>query len=86
MITAHNSDGLVNWLPQPRLPRYQPLKSIRLKTYSFIKSCFTRTVPSTGTKSIGLRADAHGVMVFAIPSRLFHRAPGLTTLPGLGTV
>src|SRR5664279_3104813 len=46
----------------------------------FIKFCATRTVPSTGTKSIGLRADAHGVMVFASPSRLFHRAPGLTIL------
>ena len=36
-------------------------------------------LPSTGTH-YGLRANAHGVMVFAAPSRLFHRAPGLTIL------
>ena len=47
------------------------------------------TNPSTETKSMGLRADAHGVMDFAIPSRLFHRAPGLIILTRtwyLGTV
>ena len=30
-----------------------------------IKSCATRTVPATKTKSIGLQADARVVMVFA---------------------
>ena len=30
-----------------------------------IKSCGTRTVPATKTKSIGLQADARVVMVFA---------------------
>jgi hypothetical protein len=33
-----------------------------------IKSHTTWTVPSTWTKSMGLAADARGVMVFAIPS------------------
>jgi hypothetical protein len=33
-----------------------------------IKFCFTRTVPITETKSMGLAASAHGVMVFANPS------------------
>jgi len=37
-------------------------------------------VSSPGIKSIGLRADPQGVMVFAIPSRLFHHVPGLIIL------
>jgi len=37
-------------------------------------------ISSPAIKSIGLQADARGVMVFATPSRLFHRAPGLTIL------
>jgi hypothetical protein len=77
---VHNSDGLLNCLPQPRLLRNPPPKSMRFSFNPFIKFCTTRTVPSTGTESVGLRADARGVMVFASPSRLFHRAPGLTGL------
>jgi hypothetical protein len=38
---------------------------MREKFNPFIKSCATRTVPSTGTESLGLLADAQGVMVFA---------------------
>ena len=53
---------------------------MREKFNSFIKSCATRTVPSIGTKSTGLQANARGVMVFATPSRLFHSVPGLTIL------
>ena len=75
-----NSDGLVNWLPQPRLSSNEPPESKRLNLYTFIKSSGTLTALSPGTESVGLRADAHGVMVFANPSRLFHRAPGLTIL------
>jgi len=33
-----------------------------------IKSCATLTVPAAKTESIGLQANALGVMVFAIPS------------------
>jgi hypothetical protein len=40
---------------------------MREKFNPFIKFCATRTVPSTGTKSMGLAADAHGVLVFAVP-------------------
>ena len=75
-----NSDGLVNWLPQPGLLCNEPPKSIRLNFRPFIKYSGTLTVSSPGTESVGLLADVHGVMVFAIPSRLFHRAPGLTNL------
>ncbi|HZY25163.1 MAG TPA: hypothetical protein VFE71_05005, partial [Bacteroidales bacterium] len=53
---------------------------MREKFDPFIKFCATRTVPSIGTESMGLAADARGVMVFAIPSRLFHRVPGLIIL------
>jgi len=53
---------------------------MRLNSSQLIKPCGTLTASSPGTESVGLRADAHGVMVFAIPSRLFHRAPGLTIL------
>ena len=42
--------------------------------------CHPDCFRTSGTESVGLAADAHGVMVFAIPSRLFHRAPGLTIL------
>ncbi len=80
MMPKHNSDGLVNWLPQPRLSCNEPQKSKRLNFYPFIKFSGTLTVLSPWTESVGLRADAHGVMVFAIPSRLFHRAPELTNL------
>jgi hypothetical protein len=38
-----------------------------------IKSCATRTVPATETKSMGLQADARVVMVFAVPPRRFYR-------------
>jgi hypothetical protein len=43
---------------------------MREKFNPFIKFCATRPdsyrdVPAAGTKSIGLAADAHGVMVFA---------------------
>ena len=53
---------------------------MRENLHPLFKSSATRTVSSSGTESIGLRADARGVMVFASPSRLFHRAPGLTIL------
>jgi len=49
---------------------------MRFKFNPFIKFSATWTVSSFGTESVGLRADAHGVMVFAIPSRLFHNTPG----------
>ena len=75
-----NSDGLVNWLPLPRLPRYQPLKSMRECLNPLFKTLPPGLFTTSGTESVGLRADAQGVMVFAIPSRLFHRAPGLTIL------
>ena len=42
------------------------------------KLCHPDCFSASGTRSFGLRAYAHGVMVFAMPSRLFHRAPGLT--------
>jgi len=57
-ITSPNSDGLINWLPQPGLIRNQPPKSMRLNSFQLIKSCGTKTVPAAETKSIGLRADA----------------------------
>ena len=50
---------------QPRLPRNQPSKSMIEKFNPFINLSATRTVPSTGTESVGLAANAHGVMVFA---------------------
>jgi hypothetical protein len=46
----------------------------------FIKFSVTRTVPSTRTESVGLRADARGVMVFA--PRQFYRDPKFTVDPG----
>ena len=49
-----------------------------------IKPCGTWTNPAAETKSIGLPADAHAVMVFATPPRQFYR-DGTTRnrLPGL---
>jgi hypothetical protein len=75
-----NSDGLLNCLRQPGQFLDQPKKSMRESLKAFYQTSATRTVPSTGTESVGLPADAQGVMVFATPSRLFHRAPGLTIL------
>ena len=70
--TTTNSVGLINCLPQPGLLRHQPPKSMRLNFYPLIKSCGTLTVSSPGTKSIGLRADAQVVIVFASPSGQFY--------------
>ena len=41
---------------------------MREESNRLIKFCVTRTVPAAETKSIGLQADARGVMVFANPS------------------
>ena len=46
---------------------------MRVKSYPLIKFCGTRTVPAAKTESIGLPADAHAVMVFAVLPRLFYR-------------
>jgi len=82
-----NSDGLINWLRQPGLIRYQPQKSMRVNFQQLIKSCGTRTVPAAKTKSIGLPADAHGVMVFAISSwQLYRDQTTFVHLSGLGTI
>ena len=71
-LTA-NSDGLINCLPQPGQLRNQPPKSMRENSSQLIKICATRTVPAAETKSIGLQADAHVVMVFAMPPRQLYR-------------
>jgi hypothetical protein len=63
--TNHNSDGLINCLLQPRQIRNSIQKSMREEFEPHIKARSTRTVPITETKSIGLQADARGVMVFA---------------------
>ena len=42
--------------------------------------CHPDCFSTSGTESVGLAADARGVMVFAMPSRLFHRDPKLTIL------
>jgi hypothetical protein len=57
LLRPPNTDGLINWLPQPGLLRNKPPKSMRLKSFQVIKSCGTRTDPAAETKSIGLRAD-----------------------------
>jgi hypothetical protein len=53
-----NSVGLINWLRQPGQIRNRLQKSMRVKSFQFIKSCGTLTDPSAETKSIGLPADA----------------------------
>ena len=76
-----NSDGLLNCLRQPRLLCNEPPKSMRLNFKSaFQVFCHPDCFRTSGTESVGLAADARGVMVFAIPSRLFHRDPKLTIL------
>ena len=46
---------------------------MRENSSQLIKICATRTVPAAETKSIGLQADAHVVMVFAMPPRQLYR-------------
>ena len=62
-----NSDGLINCLLQPGLLHYLPLKSMRANSFQLIKFYGTQTVPSPGTESIGLLANALVVMVYATP-------------------
>ena len=51
------------------------------------KFCGTRTDPAAETKSIGLAADARGVMVFAILSwQIHHNQTVIVYLSGLSTV
>ena len=62
---------------QPGLLLDQPLKSMQVNSFQLIKFCCTRPdsyrdVPAAETKSIGLPADAHAVMVFASPPRQFY--------------
>jgi len=81
LLRKPNSDGLLNCLRQPGLLCNEPPKSMRLNFKPAFQvfshpDCFS----TSGTESVGLAADARGVMVFASPSRLFHRAPGLTNL------
>jgi hypothetical protein len=45
---------------------------MRFNLFQFIKFCCTWTVPAAETKSMGLRADARVVMVFASPSGQFY--------------
>ena len=49
---------MLNCLCQPGLLLHRPQMSIREKLNPLFKSCGTRTVPSTGTKSVGLAANA----------------------------
>ena len=53
-----NSVGLINCLLQPGLFYLSIQKSLREEFNLLIKSCATRTIPATKTKSIGLQADA----------------------------
>jgi len=72
---------LLNCLRQPRLFCNEPPKSMRLNFKpAFQVFCRPDCFRASETESVGLAADAHGVMVFAIPSRLFHHAPRLTIL------
>jgi len=64
----HTDGALINCLRQPGLLLTQHQKSMRVNINSLIKSCAARTVPAAETESIGLPANARGVMVFAIPS------------------
>jgi hypothetical protein len=82
--TAANSDSWINWLRQPGQICNESPKSMRENFNTFIKFCATRTVPSTWTESVGLAADAPGVLVFAAPFALFHRDPKLTNLTRTG--
>ena len=70
------ADAHVSWFLQRHLDYF----IVTQNSQTLPGLCTIWTDPAAGTKSIGLAADAHGVMVFANPSRLFHRAPGLTIL------
>jgi len=60
---------------------------MREKFNRLIKSCGILTVPAAETKSMGLAADAQGVMFFANPPRQFYRDQTTCVhLSGLGTV
>src|SRR5450759_5691995 len=62
---------------------------MRINLVQLIKACATRTVPAAETKSIGLPADAHAVMVFAPDSyrepsgQFYHDVTTSYHLPGL---
>jgi hypothetical protein len=55
-----NSNGLINCLRQPGLLLNQLPKSMRDNSISIYQTSATRTVPSTGTESVGLLSLACG--------------------------
>ena len=70
--SLYHDKGFAGHGRQPGLLLNQPPKSIRVNINPLIKSCGTRTDPSTWTESVGLPADAafsegrrSVVMVFA---------------------
>ena len=75
----HNTDGLNNCLLQPGQISNRMRKSLSDNLIPPIKSCATRTIPATETRSVGLQADPRVVMVFAAPPRQFCR--DMETLP-----
>ena len=62
---TYNTDGLINWLCQPGLLRNQPQKSMRESLNPHFALLPPGLILLNGTESIGLAADARGVMVFA---------------------
>ena len=63
IVSAPNTDGLINCLLQPGLFYLRIQKSMGKEFNPLIKSCATRTNPAAETMSIGLQADAQVVMV-----------------------
>jgi hypothetical protein len=76
LLRPHNTDGIVNYLTlasqgsmsSPRTAGFviSPKVYARKLNPTYQTFC-TMTTPATETKSIGLPADAHAVMVFATP-------------------
>jgi hypothetical protein len=60
-------DGMINCLRQAH--GFIVVEKHHASNFSTVYQIFgTVTNPATGTESMGLAADAHGVMVFAISS------------------
>ncbi len=57
IATKPNSDGLINCLPQTGQLHHDTKISVR-KFITAFQFSYTTTYPSSGTKSIGLPADA----------------------------
>ena len=84
--TFANTDGLINWLPQPGLLRNQPPKSMLLNSYSTYKILWHLDCSCCRDKVNRVAGRRSGALFFARHLDYFILTQNSHPSPGLGTV